>query len=348
MPKVREYGLKIGALAPGIKNCITDVKGVKVGHVTLYEPADGGNYACTGVTAIIPHEGNLFREKLVAASYVINGFCKTSGLVQVDELGTLESPIMLTNTLSAPEAQAAGIEYMLEQTEEITSINVVTGECNDSRLNSIRRRFVTKEHAREALNRASDAPSEEGAIGAGKGMVCFGYKGGIGCSSRLVPYEGGEFILGILVLSNFGKQEEFAYADWGTSAENANKDEKHLNDGSIMVIMATDSPLSDRQLKRVAKRCGIGIGRTGGHWGHGSGDIVIAFSTAKKITHTPNGLSESVTQLREDDAVFNKLFQAAAEATEEAILNSMAQAGTTTGHQGNVIYGFEFKNRGAK
>ena len=346
MPKIREYGLKIGTLPPGAKNCITDVKGVKVGHVTLHEPADGGDYACTGVTAILPHEGNLFREKLVAASYVINGFGKTAGLVQIDELGTLESPIMLTNTLSAPEAQAAGIEYMLEQTDEITSINVVTGECNDSRLNSIRRRFVTKEHAREALSRATDSPSEEGAVGAGKGMVCFGYKGGIGCSSRLVPYEDGEFSVGILVLSNFGKQEEFAYANWGTSAEKAYKEEKHLNDGSIMIIMATDAPLSDRQLKRVAKRCGIGVGRTGGHWGHGSGDIVIAFSTAKKITHTQSTLTESVSQLREDNAVFNKLFQAAAEATEEAILNSMSQAETTTGHQGNVIYGFEWRSLG--
>jgi len=342
MPKVREYGLKIGKLTPGFKNCITDVDGVRVGHVTLdYE--DGDDYARTGVTAIIPHEGNLFREKLVAATYVINGFGKTAGLVQVDELGLLESPIMLTNTLSAPEAQAAGIEYMLERTEEITSINVVTGECNDSRLNSIRRRFVTKEHAREALDKASDKPSDEGAVGAGKGMVCFGYKGGIGCSSRLVPYDGGEFKLGVLVLSNFGRKEEFKYAEWGVGT--ASDDKKHLNDGSIMIIMATDAPLSDRQLKRVSKRCGIGLGRTGAHFGHGSGDIVIAFSTAHKISHAPNGLTESITQLREDNEAFNKLFQAAAEATEEAILNSLAQAETTSGHKGNTIFGFEWSNR---
>ena len=343
MPKVREYGLEIGSLKPGAKNCITDVDGVKVGHVTL-DYKNGDDHACTGVTAIIPHEGNLFREKLVAAAYVINGFGKTAGLVQVDELGTLESPIMLTNTLGAPEAQAAGIEYMLERTEEITSINVVTGECNDSKLNSIRRRFVTKQHAREALECASIEPSEEGAVGAGKGMVCFGYKGGIGCSSRLVPYEEGEFKLGVLVLSNFGKKEEFKYADWGAGV--ALEDKKHLNDGSIMIIMATDAPLSDRQLKRVSKRCGIGLGRTGSYFGHGSGDIVIAFSTARKISHAPSGLTESIVQLREDNDVFNKLFQAAAEATEEAILNSLAQAETTVGQQGNVIYGFEFMGRG--
>jgi len=344
MPKIRKLGLEIGTLIPGPKNCITDVEGVKVGHVTLdyaAEPIDSGDYACTGVTAILPHSGNLFREKLVAASYVINGFGKTAGLVQIDELGLIESPIMLTNTLSAPEAQAAGIEYMLEQADEITSINVVTGECNDSKLNSIRRRFVTKAHAREALTCASEATCEEGAIGAGKGMVCFGYKGGIGCSSRLVPYQDGEFSLGILTLTNFGRPEEFKYAHWGSGTAS---DKEHLSDGSIMIIMATDAPLSDRQLKRVSKRCAIGLGRTGGNWGHGSGDIVIAFSTARKISHAPGGLTESIAGLREDDEGFNKLFQAAAEATEEAILNSLAQAETTTGHKGNTIYKFDWKS----
>jgi len=232
---------------------------------------------------------------------------------------------------------------MLDRADEITSINVVTGECNDSKLNSIRRRFVTTEHAREALDLASECPSAEGAIGAGKGMVCFGYKGGIGCSSRLVPSEGGEFRVGVLVLSNFGKQEEFKYAECGSGAALDNKE--HLSDGSIMIIMATDAPLSDRQLKRVSKRCAIGLGRTGGHWGHGSGDVIIAFSTAQKISHAPNSFTESITQLREDNEIFNKLFQAAAEATEEAILNSLAQAKTTTGHKGKTIYGFEWKSR---
>lgn len=347
MPKVREFGLIIGSLSPGPKNCITDVAGVKVGHTTLDYAADidgNGDYACTGVTAIRPHDGNLFREKLIAAAYVINGFGKTAGLVQIEELGLLESPIMLTNTLSAPEAQAAGIEYMLERADEITSINVVTGECNDSRLNSIRRRFVTKEHARAALDNASDNASDEGAIGAGKGMVCFGYKGGIGCSSRIVPYDGGEFSLGVLTLTNFGRPEEFKYADWGMN--NASGAKERLSDGSIMIIMATDAPLSDRQLKRVSKRCAVGLGRTGGNWNHGSGDIVIAFSTAQKISHKPTGMTESLTQLREDDAVFNKLFQAAADATEEAILNSLAQAETTQGHNGNIIHKLEWRSKG--
>jgi len=343
MPKIKELGIVVGSLPPGAKNCITDVKGVKVGHVTLDYEAGGGAYACTGVTAILPHGGNLFKEKLVAAANVVNGFGKTSGLVQIEELGTLESPIMLTNTLNVPEAQAAAIEYMLEQTEEIRSINIVTGECNDSRLNSIRRRFVTKEHAREALRVASEDKCEEGAVGAGKGMVCFGHKGGIGCSSRLVAYEadGGEegiYTVGVLVLSNFGKSEEFKY---GSNNAGDSKNESK-NDGSIMIIMATDAPLSDRQLKRVSKRCAAGLARTGGNWGHGSGDVIIAFSTAQKISHKAEGLTDTLIQLREDNPVFNKLFQAAAEATEEAILNSMTQAETTTGQEGNTIHRFPF------
>lgn len=340
MPKVRELGITIGSLTPGAKNCITDVEGVMVGHTTLDYTNDDGFVACTGVTAILPHGGNLFREKLVAASYIINGFGKTAGLVQIDELGTLESPIMLTNTLNVPEASAAAIEYMLEQTEEISSINIITGECNDSKLNSINKRFVTKAHAREALLSASDKQSEEGAVGAGKGMVCFGYKGGIGCSSRLVPYEDGAvtgFTVGVLTLTNFGRPEEFKYSK---SCDNNNTNSN--NDGSIMIIMATDAPLSDRQLKRVAKRCAVGLARTGGNWNHGSGDIVIAFSTASKIPHKSDKMTDTLVQLREDAPVFNKLFQAAADATEEAILNSMAQAETTVGKDGNKVYKFEF------
>lgn len=335
MPKVRSLGITPGNLKPGSKNCITDVEGVKVGHSTLYYDADNGDFACTGVTAILPHGGNLFREKLVAAAHVINGFGKTTGLMQIGEIGLIESPIMLTNTLSVPEAQAAAIEYLLVQTPEISSVNVVVGECNDSKLNSIRRRFVTKEHAAAALRAASGDICQEGAVGAGKGMVCFGLKGGIGCSSRLAPYEGGAYTLGILVLSNFGNIEEFKCA---VSVSDANAAPcQEATDGSIIIVMATDAPLSDRQLKRIAKRCSIGLGRTGGNWNHGSGDIVIAFSTAQKIPHKSENLTETVLQLREDNPIFNTLFQAAADATEEAILNSLSQAETTTGRQGTVV-----------
>jgi len=341
MAKVRDLGIEIGVLPTGLKNCITDVAGVKVGHVTLDYPLDGGEYACTGVTAILPHGGNLFREKVVGAVNIVNGFGKTTGLVQVAELGLIESPILLTNTLSVPEASAASLEYMLEETEEIGidtgTINIICGECNDMKLNAIRKRVVTKEHARQAIKNASETVCGEGAVGAGKGMVCFGYKGGIGCSSRLVMAGDKTYTVGVLVLSNFGKKEEFLiekYALQSSGLPNCTE----APDGSIMMIMATDAPLSDRQLKRVSKRCALGLGRTGSNYNTGSGDIIIAFSTAQLISHSSQKDTDTLIQLREDQPVFNQLFQAAAECTEEAILNSLSQAATTTGRRA-----FDFK-----
>lgn len=332
--KVREKGFVIGKLPAGEKNCITDVDGVMVGHVTLYFPMDaaGEEYACTGVTAILPHKGNLFKEKVTAASYVINGFGKTTGLVQVNELGVLESPIMLTNTFSVPAVTQGTLEYMLAENPEIGettgTINIVTGECNDSYLNSIRLFPVKPEHAIEAIKNASGNRAEEGAVGAGKGMICFGYKGGIGSSSRSV--EG--YTVGCLVLSNFGKKEEFR-------GFRCSKEEglSETSDGSIIIVLATDAPLSDRQLQRVAKRCGIGLGRTGSHFSHGSGDIVIAFSTTHKIAHFTDEMTETRIQLREELPIMNDLFTAAAEAAEEAILNSLSQAETTKGRLGRIV-----------
>lgn len=343
--KVRETGIHIGCLPIGEKNCITDVNGVKVGHVTLdHEIGDGGDHACTGVTAIFPHGGNLFREKVTAASYVLNGFGKTTGLVQLNELGVLESPIMLTNTFSVPAVTQGTLEYMLDQNPEIGdktgTINVVVGECNDSHLNSIRQFPVNPSNALEALQRASDAPAEEGAVGAGKGMICFGYKGGIGTSSRIVQETGDPYTIGVLVLSNFGQKEEFLSEKYGLAANGEGIDE--TADGSIMIVLATDAPLSDRQLQRVAKRCGIGLGRTGSYFGHGSGDIVIAFSTAHKIPHESDSVMETRQQLREDHPVMNQLFTAAAEVTEEAILNSLSQAQTTRGRCDRVVEGYDF------
>lgn len=332
--KIRERGITIGKLPTGVKNCITDVAGVMVGHVTLDYPLDdfGNEYACTGVTAILPYKGNLFKEKVTAASYVINGFGKTTGLVQLNELGVLESPIMLTNTFGVPSVTQGTLEYMLRGNPEIGdttgTINIVVGECNDSYLNSIRLFPVKPEHAIEAIRNASEQQAEEGAVGAGKGMVCFGYKGGIGSSSRSVS----GFTVGCLVLSNFGKKEEFHSFQY-----DRRNGLSETSDGSIMIILATDAPLSDRQLKRVAKRCGIGLGRTGSHFSHGSGDIVIAFSTAVKIPHDSDEMVESRTQVREDHPVMNQLFTAAAEAAEEAILNSLSQAVTTAGRVGRVV-----------
>ncbi|QCR33068.1 P1 family peptidase [Lysinibacillus sp. SGAir0095] len=346
--KVRELGIKIGNLPTGKKNCITDVSGVKVGHVTLdKELGKVGEYACTGVTAILPHGGNLFQNKVTASSYVINGFGKSTGLIQVNELGVIESPIMLTNTFSVPHVTQGTLQYMLDSNKEIGiktgTINIVVGECNDSHLNSIRECYVSPSHAIEAIEKASAGAVQEGAVGAGKGMVCFGYKGGIGSSSRIVEDEdvGVSFTVGCLVLTNFGKSTEFAKENYKLSSKQI-ESTISPTDGSIMIVFTTDAPLSSRQLTRVIKRCSIGLGRTGSYFAHGSGDIVIGFTTAHKNPHSSNEVIESRTQLREDHPVMNQLFAAAAETTEEAILNSLSQAETTTGRNGNVVHAYEF------
>ncbi|NLY78681.1 MAG: S58 family peptidase, partial [Lysinibacillus sp.] len=300
---------------------------------------------CTGVTAILPHGGNLFKEKVTAASYVFNGFGKTTGLVQVNELGVIESPIMLTNTFGVPAVTHGTLEYMLQQNPEIGistgTINIVVGECNDSYLNSIRSLPVTPKHAIEAIRNASEKVVDEGAVGAGKGMICFGYKGGIGCSSRIVTAENQSYTVGCLVLSNFGESIEFRSEQYTTTKGHENPTMKPV-DGSIIIVLATDAPLSSRQLLRGIKRCGIGLARTGSHYSHGSGDIVIGFTTAYKNPHVSNMITESRTQLREDHIVMNQLFAAAAEATEEAILNSLSQAVTTTGRNGHVVHSYNW------
>ncbi len=345
--KVRELGISIGKLPVGKKNCITDVEGVRVGHVTLDEPIDDtGNYACTGVTAILPHGGNLFKEKVTAASYVINGFGKTTGLVQVNELGVIESPIMLTNTFGVPAVTQGTLDYMLENNPEIGiltgTINLVVGECNDSYLNSIRSCPVKPSHAIKAIQNASVEVAKEGAVGAGKGMICFGYKGGIGSSSRIVNItEGSTYTVGCLVLSNFGESAEFQAERYKPSSQQKESTVKPT-DGSIIIVLATDAPLSNRQLQRIIKRCGIGLGRTGSHYSHGSGDMIIGFTTAHKISHFTENVVESRVQLREDHAIMNKLFCAAAEVTEEAIINSISQAVTTKGRNGHTVNSFEF------
>lgn len=346
--KIRAYGITVGGLPTGEKNDITDVADVRVGHVTLDYPLDEEQqeYACTGVTAILPHGGSLFREKVTAASYVLNGFGKTTGLVQVNELGVLESPIMLTNTLSVPAVTQGTLQYMLQEHEEIGettgTINIVVGECNDSYLNSIRHCPVKPEHAIEAIRSASTDPVAEGAVGAGKGMITFGYKGGIGSSSRVVRVDDDQsFTVGALVLSNFGKREELRLPQLIAAQKAGIPALPNPADGSIIIVLATDAPCSDRQLLRLAKRTGIGLGRTGSHFGHGSGDIVIAFSTAHKISHQSDSWQETRRQLREDHPVMNELFAACAEATEEAIYNALSQAETTTGRKGRIVHALD-------
>lgn len=349
--KVREMGITIGKLPTGEKNCITDVAGVRVGHVTLDHPLDEeGGYACTGVTAILPHNGNLFQQKVTGASYVINGFGKTTGLIQVNELGVIESPIMLTNTLGVPAVTQGTLEYILGENVEIGdttgTINIVVGECNDSHLNSIRTCPVTPDDAIQAIRSATDDVAAEGAVGAGKGMICFGYKGGIGSSSRVLMVEKTDvsYTVGCMVVTNFGHHSEFMeerYVDLNTQEAST----LTPTDGSIMIVIATDAPLSSRQLTRVIKRCGIGLGRTGSHFSHGSGDIVIGFTTAHTISHVSEQLFETRTQLREEHPMMNQLFTAVAEVTEEAILNSLAQAETTTGRDGNVVHAYAFERQ---
>ena len=346
--KARELGITIGKLPVGKKNCITDVEGVKVGHVTLdYELETKGDYACTGVTAILPHDGNLFQKKVTAASYVINGFGKSAGLIQVNELGVIESPIMLTNTFSVPKVTQGALQYMLDTNKDIGiktgTINIVVGECNDSHLNSIRECHITPEHAIEAIEKASAEVAEEGAVGAGKGMICFGYKGGIGSSSRVVKVENTDmsFTVGCMVLTNFGKSSEFLVENYiGSNVQNESTISP--TDGSIMIVVATDAPLSSRQLTRVIKRCSVGLGRTGSYFAHGSGDVVIGFTTSHSIPHSTKEIIENHAQLREDHPVMNELFAAAAETTEEAIINSLSQAVTTAGRNGNIVHAYEF------
>ena len=348
--KLRELGISIGKLPVGSKNCMTDVPGVRVGHETLYEALQDDEYISTGVTAILPHGGNLFRHKVAAAGYVLNGFGKTTGLVQLHELGRLESPIMLTNTFGVPAITQGTLEYLLKQSPEIGettgTINVVVGECNDSYLNAMRTFPVQPKHAHEAIRKATNHQVEEGAVGAGTGMVCFDYKGGIGCSSRLIQNDVMDetYVIGCLVLSNFGNQEDLlAHKVFADRGQLVDKQYNVESDGSIIIVLATDAPLNERQLTRLAKRASIGLGRAGSQIAHGSGDIVIAFSTAQTFAHHSVDTKEEVLQLRDDQKGMNELFVGVAEVTEEAIFNSLTMATTTKGRKSRQVRALPYK-----
>ncbi|WP_421384251.1 P1 family peptidase [Bacillus salacetis] len=329
----------IGTLPKGVNNCITDVEGVKAGHVTLSEERADGERIQTGVTAVLPHGRNLFQHKVRGASHVINGFGKTTGLIQIDELGVIESPIMLTNTFSVGNVWQGTLKYMLDSTPEIGestgSVNIIVGECNDSFLNSVRLQAVQPFHAEEAIRAAAIGPCENGAVGAGAGTLCLGYKGGIGTASRLIEAEGETFTVASLVQTNFGRREENKYLD-----RSLEPTREKLPDGSIMIILAVDIPMSDRQLKRLAKRASVGLSRAGSHIHHGSGDIVIAFSTENQVGHQCSGLFETTRIIREDHPVMNKIFQGVAEAVEEAILSSIYHAEETAGRKGRAAPSF--------
>lgn len=344
-PRVREMGLILGELAVGPHNAITDVAGVRVGHATVsfgtgaLQPGQGP--ARTGVTAIVPQPHNCFLNKLEAAAYVINGFGKSIGLPQLQELGQLESPILLTSTLNAPKVADALITQMLAETKEIgistSTVNVVVGECNDGYLNDAQGRHVEAEHVWQALHSANAGAVAEGAVGAGAGMVAFGFKGGIGTSSRVLPAEMGGFTVGALVLSNFGARRHLTVAGVPIGAELADYKEEKPNDGSIMVIIATDAPLKSRQLLRVAKRVPFGLARTGGIASNGSGDFAIAFSTTLTQLNACEPGSYQNSSLAENGQLMTQLFQATIEAVEEAVLNSMFCANTVVGRDDHVV-----------
>lgn len=352
--RIRELGIEIGRFETGKTNSITDVVGVLVGHRTLSFDGADGEIVRTGVTAILPHGGNLFQEKVLGSSYVINGFGKTIGTVQLQELGLIESPILLTNTLSVPAVAEGTIRYMLEQNHDIGdstgTVNVIVGECNDGYLNTIRGLHVQPQDAILAIQAASTGEVEEGCVGAGTGMTCFGYKGGIGTSSRTSMISSEQYTVGVLVLSNFGSPDDLISPRYKgrehvvkEEGEDKDKDEK-TPDGSIMIIIATDAPLNERQLHRIAKRASFGLSRTGSFAAHGSGDIVISFSTAHRFPHYPSKATHSCAYLVEDGEAISQLFEMTVDAVEEAIWNSLCKAVTTTGRNGRVRHAIPYEN----
>jgi len=326
--RVRDYGIKIGIFEPGTYNAITDVSGVLVGHKTIIE----GDDVRTGVTVIIPHSGNLYEEKVPAAIYVGNGYGKIVGYTQVRELGELETPIVLTNTLSVWDAAKALVIYTMKRNPEARSINPVVGETNDGYLNDIRKLRVKVEDVLEALEKAKSGPVEEGNVGAGTGTIAFGFKGGIGTASRKLPEELGGYTVGVLVQTNFGGVLNVAGVPVGKILKKY-MFSRFLEKGSCMIVVATDAPLTSRNLYRLAKRALFGLARTGGAGSNGSGDYVIAFSTAYRIKE-----GEPLTHLEVlPNSKMTPLFMAVAEATEEAILNSLFAAETMKGFKGRVV-----------
>ncbi|MGO4571950.1 DmpA family aminopeptidase [Microvirga sp. 2TAF3] len=330
--RARDAGLVCGTLPAGPRNSIADVPDVRIGHRTLVH----GDIR-TGVTALIPHGGNLYRDKPVAAVHVLNGFGKSVGLVQVEELGVIETPLLLTNTLSVGTCSTALIRHAIAANPDIgretATVNPVVFECNDGWLNDIQALAVTEDDARIALESAS-SDFAVGAVGAGCGMSTFGFKGGIGTASRRLDLDGESFHLGVLVLSNFGRAGDLRLPDGTNIAPDMSREAKvETEKGSIIIIAATDVPLSDRQLKRVIRRSGVGLARLGSFWGHGSGDVALGFSTANTVRH-----DEKAALI--EQRVFNEnridlLFEAMADATQEAVLDALVAAGSMIGRAGH-------------
>lgn len=342
--KLPKRFVEIGDLKVGKNNNICDVPGVLVGHYSLNNEEHN-----TGITAVLPHGENLFKNKVQAASFAYNGFGKSIGLLQIDELGTIETPILLTNTLNVGKVCDALVDFSLKNNPEICvttgTVNPVVMECNDSRLNNIREIVLGKEEVTSAITSAKNNFSQ-GGVGAGSGMVCHGLKGGIGSSSRIVEIDNQEYHLGVLVNSNFGSSNSrgliFKGRNIGEEIYSMNKSVGDLDKGSIIIIIATDIPLDNRQLKRVAKRAALGLARTGSFAGNGSGDVFLAFTTANTEAHFSKESFKKIELLRDD--CLEKVFKATVFATEEAILNSLLYSKSLKGYRGEVKSISEYKN----
>jgi D-aminopeptidase len=346
--RIRDFGVEIGELSPGWSNAITDVAGVRVGHTTLMvgegRLLPGQGPVRTGVTVILPHGDNLFEQKVPAAVFTINGYGKATGFEQVRELGTLEAPVALTNTLNVGLVLDALVGHAIRENPELgiqtSSVNVVVGETNDGYLNDLQGRHVRQEHVLAAIASASDGMVQQGSLGAGAGTMCFGWKGGIGTASRIVPGTSGDFIVGALVQTNFGRRRDLIIrgipvgrllkdAPVVESAETGDK-------GSVMIVLATDAPLESRQLQRLASRANAGLARTGCMLGAESGDFVVVFSTAERILRDQPENIVSRLSIGNEARVMDGLFRAVIECVEEAVLDSLFCAETVIGRDGHV------------
>ncbi len=333
-PRAREAGIAPGIYQAGQFNAITDVVGVLVGQVSLIDEP----HIRTGVTAIIPHSGNVFQNKVPAGFAQGNGFGKMMGTTQIIEMGEVETPILLTNTLSVPDVAAGVIDWTLRQAgnEQVRSVNAVVGETNDGRINNIRLRAVRPQHAIDAIEAATGGPVAEGSVGAGMGTVSFGWKGGIGTSSRVLPVADGAYTLGVLVQTNYGGELTIMGTPVNASVLAAQQMPTETSpDGSVMIIIATDAPLSDRNLRRLASRAFLGISRTGSVMSNGSGDYALAFSTAESVRRTQQRRTQThaFEELPNDN--MTALFQAVVEATEEAVYNALFKASDVEGVNGD-------------
>ncbi len=347
-PRARDLGIVPGFLSPGPFNAITDVVGVRVGHTTLIQGegalVPGVGPIRTGVTAIIPHDGDIFHEKPTAAIVRINGFGEVTNSEQVHEMGVMEGPILITNTHNVPRVADAVIDWMFDRYPQMGisgwGISPVVAETHDGLLNDIRGRHVHREHVYQALDSAHDGPVEEGAIGGGTGMICYGFKGGIGTASRRLDPSDGGYTVGVLVQANFGSRRYLTVTGVpvGRELEHYGQEITRPTNGSIIVVLATDAPMTHRQLTRLGMRAGLGIARTGTIGGNTSGDFVIAYSATRRRHYPSDARTYTLDQVVEDSPLINHLFAAAVEATEEAILNALFKATTMTGRDNLTVH----------